>query len=345
MVRAQLLGIAVVFTIIVTQLAGCANPSDPSKDQPKLQELTGHTMGTTYSMKWPASYELEPAQIKSNVTAALNAVNQQMSTYINDSELSRFNQAKAPVSMEVSSELAQLVQQSIDLHAYTKGYFDVSIGPLVNIWGFGPDDINTNAPDDVKIRDAKAKVGIEAISVAGTTVAKNADRYIDLSAIAKGYGVDKLADIMEHHGVQHYLVEIGGEIRTKGQKAEGKPWRIAIEKPDAVGRSVHKVLAMPDTGMATSGDYRNYFEVDGERFSHTINPNTGRPTRHKLASVTVFDPSCARADALATAMLVMGETKAQDFAKLNKIPAYFIIREGEGFKTSQSPSFDSWLNQ
>jgi len=345
MVRAQLLGVAVLVAFIVAQLAGCANPSDPTNDQPKLLKLSGHTMGTTYSMKWPASYGIEPAQIESNVTEALTQVNQQMSTYINHSELSQFNQADAPATMEVSSELAQLVQQSIDLHAYTKGYFDVSIGPLVNIWGFGPDDIKTKAPDEAKISEAKAAIGIQAVTVRDTSISKEANRYIDLSAIAKGYGVDKLADIMESYGIHHYLVEIGGEIRTKGQKAEGKPWRIAIEKPDAQGRSVQKVLAMPNTGMATSGDYRNYFEVDGERFSHTIDPNTGRPIRHKLASVTVLDPSCARADALATAMLVMGETKAQDFAKLNKIPAYFIIREGEGFKTSQSPSFESWLNQ
>ena len=339
MISRQLFSLVVIALLLIS---GCSDVGHST--QPALKGVNGHTMGTQYSIRWPAHYELEASDIKPSVEKLLQTINQQMSTYQADSELSVFNLAPAPSKHTVSQALSGLIQESIDLHRLTDGYFDVSIGPLVNIWGFGPEEFANKAPSQEKVNTAKAQTGLEAISVDGNVVTKRQPRYVDLSAIAKGYGVDKVAELMEQSGVQSYLVEIGGEIRTKGVKAEGKPWRIAIEKPDAQGRSVQKILNMKTTGMATSGDYRNYFEVDGQRFSHTIDPNTGYPIRHKLASVTVLDPSCARADALATAMLVMGEAKAQDFARQQSIPAYFIIREGEGFKVSQSPAFDNWLS-
>ncbi len=342
MVRALLFGAMLLSVALLTQLAGCANPSEPA---PKLHTLTGLTMGTSYMVKWPQHYDVDPDKLATNIEQTLKRVNQQMSTYQPDSELSRFNAASAPHQQQVSHELARLIAQSIDLHRYTQGYFDVSIGPLVNLWGFGPDFKPEQTPDPTDLAKAVALVGIDAISVEGQTLIKQQDRYIDLSAIAKGYGVDKVAAELESLGIRDYLVEIGGEIRSRGVKAPAKTWQIAIEKPDAQGRSAQKVLSMVDTGMATSGDYRNYFMVDGERFSHTIDPSTGRPAKHKLASVTVLDPECARADALATAMLVMGEVKAQAFAEQNQIPAYFIIREGEGFKSAASKAFEAYLAQ
>ena len=338
MVRALLFGAMLLLVALLTQIAGCANPNETA---PKLHTLTGFTMGTSYMVKWPQRYGVVPAEVSDAVENTLQQVNQQMSTYLPDSELSRFNAAPAPYQQVVSPELAAIIQESIDLHRYTQGFFDVSIGPLVNLWGFGPDFKPDQAPADALLKQAQDQVGIGAIRVEGQTLFKAHARYVDLSAIAKGFGVDQVAAVIEGFGIQDYLVEIGGEIRSRGHKDQGKPWQIAIEKPDVQGRAAQKVLSMFDTGMATSGDYRNYFEVDGERYSHTIDPNTGRPSRHKLASVTVLDPRCARADALATAMLVMGEVKAQAFAEQNQIPAYFIVREGEGFTTVASSAFDA----
>ena len=325
-------------------LLGCAEPTSQSQDF--LDSIEGRTMGTGYSIRWvDALDQIDASAIQVQVDQALQLVNQQMSTYQSDSELSLFNQSSAPSKMAVSPALAGIIQQSIDLNQLTSGYFDVSIGPLVNLWGFGPDEMTYKAPSDDAISQAKNTIGLDAIQVSENTITKSEQRYIDLSAIAKGYGVDVVAQTLEQAGINQYLVEIGGEIRTKGTKVGNQSWVIAVEKPDQSGRSAQKILKMTDIGLATSGDYRNYFEQDGVRFSHTIDPQTGKPVTHKLASVTVLDPLCARADALATAMLVMGEKKAMEFAMQHSIPAYMIVREGEGFKEMLSPAFIAWQEQ
>lgn len=333
-----------IIAVVLAALSAC------SKAPVAVERISGATMGTTYSIIWPKQSQanLSPQTLKTEVDELLLKVNQQMSTYDPSSELSVFNKTSAPHSQEISHGFAYVMAEATLLHKQSSGYFDVTIGPLVNLWGFGPSNkglnLNTQAPSEEEIKQAISKVGLDAVSVQQTTLSKQQDRYIDLSAIAKGYGVDNVAELMDAKGIENYLVEIGGEMRAKGEKAEGTPWKVAIESPDLLQRKVHKILALKDYSIATSGDYRNYFEVDGQRYSHSINPFNGLPVQHKLASVTVIHQNCSRADGLATAMLIMGEQKAKEFAQLHKIKAYFIERQGTEFKEYVSPEFQLWLD-
>lgn len=325
--------------LLATLMISACSQQEP----PQVERLSGRTMGTSYSIVWPfQSASAKPAQIQPLIKQRLLELNRQMSTYDTASEISKFNQASPPYTQIISPAFAEVMALAIELHNLSDGFFDVSVGPLVNLWGFGP-DTGSKAPNKQQLEKALAKVGLTEVSLNVFELKKQAQRYIDLSAIAKGYAVDELALILEQQGIEAYLVEVGGEIRTKGQKAQGKPWKVAVESPDITQRRVHKILAMDDNSMATSGDYRNYFEVGGQRFSHSINPFNGKPVQHKLASVTVIHQNCARADALATAMLVMGEVKAKAFAQEHEIKAYLIERQGTEFKEYLSPAFSSWL--
>ena len=302
-------------------------------------------MGTGYSVMWPSqSNDINADIIQQKIDAELIKINKQMSTYDKSSELSLFNQASAPFAQQISPEFSQVLNLSFQIHSLTQGYFDISVGPIVNLWGFGPDKLNRLQPDQNQIKLAQSKVGLNAIELNDLSLTKTADRYLDLSAIAKGFAVDEVAKLIEGLGIEAYLVEIGGEMRVKGEKAKGISWKVAIEAPDFSERRVQKILSLKDVAMATSGDYRNYFEDSGQRFSHSIDPFTARPVKHKLASVTIIDDNCARADALATAMLVMGEEKAKEFASQQGIKAYLIVREQHSFIEYLSPAFESWLN-
>ena len=218
----------------------------------------------------------------------------------------------------------------------------MTVGPLVNLWGFGPVPRGDTIPSDTEIREALQKVGYTKIHTQISPPAIKKDRpdiQIDLSAIAKGYAVDQVADYLDRSRVLDYLVEIGGELRAKGKNAEGTAWRVGIEKPVPNKRAVHQVLHLRDQAMATSGDYRNYFEKNGQRFSHTINPRTGRPITHNLASVTVINPSSMRADAMATALMVLGPEVGYELAERQKLAALFILRDSDGFQERATPKF------
>ncbi len=318
-------------------LSACTTATAP------IDKINGQTMGTAYSVMWPKS-SVDPIETQEKIEKLLQNINSQMSTYDKDSELSLFNYASAPHKQSVSPELAQVINLSLQLNRYTQGYFDISVGPLVNLWGFGPDNKALKAPELKQVEQAKEQIGLQAISLNTNELSKSANRYLDLSAIAKGFAVDQVAELLDSLNLQSYLVEIGGEIRVKGVKPEGVNWKVAVEAPDFNERRVQKILELQDVAMATSGDYRNYFEVDGKRYSHSINPFTAQPVKHRLASVTIIDRNCARADALATAMLVMGEQKATDFAFKENIRAYLIVRTDTGFKEHLSPAFTRWLN-
>lgn len=215
----------------------------------------------------------------------------------------------------------------------------------MNLWGFGPEGRIVKAPDPQALEQLRTRVGYHYLTLESATrkATKSAELYVDLSAIAKGYGVDVLAALLEQHGVKNYLVEIGGELRTLGVKPGNLPWRIAIESPTEGERTVQRVVSVSGVAVATSGDYRNYFEEQGIRYSHTIDPATGKPITHKLASVTVLMPTCAEADALATAFMVMGEQAAYEFALEHKIEAFFIVKSSEGFNELMTPGFEQRL--
>ena len=248
-------------------LTGC------SSREPELVTHQGLTMGTTFTVKWVSEKASQNGSLKSEINQILKRVNQSMSTYISDSELSLFNQLPANQSADISSELAYVIRLGMNISEASSGAFDITVGPLVNLWGFGPDGRVVKAPTEQEVESTRQRVGYRFIQLDGNKLSKKKNSYVDLSAIAKGYGVDAIAELLEKKGINSYLVEIGGELRAKGFKPNGQSWRIAIESPVAsLDRTIHRVIEVKDVGIATSGDYRNYFEENGVRFSHTIDP-------------------------------------------------------------------------
>ncbi|WP_370280027.1 FAD:protein FMN transferase [Pontibacterium sp.] len=311
----------------------------------EIRAVQGLTMGTSYSVKW-VSKDADTQKVHAAIEAVLKDINQSMSTYIDTSELSRLNQSSSTDWQPLSSALYDVLRLSTDLSEQTEGAFDVTVGPLVNLWGFGPEGRVVTAPSGDKIEAERIRVGFEKIALNATDqqIKKSvAELYIDLSAVAKGYAVDRVASLLEEHGHVRYLVEVGGELRAKGLKPGGKHWRIAIETPDAATRSVQKIINVKDVAIATSGDYRNYFEENGVRFSHTIDPSSGKPINHRLASVTVLASSCAEADALATAFMVMGTERGYKYAMQHRINALFINKGDTGFEEIMTPGFKKYL--
>jgi thiamine biosynthesis lipoprotein len=330
--------------VLLLLLTQCLFLSACTPKSVEIEKIQGRTMGTGYSVLWPETENVTSTLVQVKTEKLLILINDQMSTYQADSELSLFNSATPPHTQSISGPFAQVIDLSLSLNHLTKGYFDISVGPLVNLWGFGPDMKSLKVPSAKQIEKARSEIGLESIKLEGLQLSKQQQRYLDLSAIAKGFAVDQVAELLETLNITSYLVEIGGEIRVKGQKPGNKAWKVAVEAPDIHERRVQKVLSLKDVAMATSGDYRNYFEDNGQRYSHSINPFTAKPMRHTLASVTVIDESCARADALATAMLVMGDEKAVAFAKQENIRGYFIVRTENGFIEHLTPAFERWVN-
>ncbi|NVK25408.1 MAG: FAD:protein FMN transferase [Gammaproteobacteria bacterium] len=309
--------------------------------------LQGKTMGTTFHIKYyPVENVISSEQLLAEVNKELQHVNQLMSTYIPDSELSLLNKTPANVEFLLSEENVFLLNESLRIHQISGGAFDVTIGPLVNLWGFGPQGRVTKRPSEEQVNQTLLSIGENAFELTGSKVIKyHDDTYIDFSAIAKGYGVDQIAALIQSHGINSYLVEIGGEIKTSGIKPNGSAWRVAIEKPSTTERQTQLIVELKDMAMATSGDYRNYFEQDGVRFSHTIDATTGQPITHNLASVTVLHESSATADALATAINVMGADTGLVFAEEYNIAAYMLVKSDSGFDAIASSAFQPYLEQ
>lgn len=312
--------------------------------------LSGETMGTTYHLTIvePESVTSNQAELQQAVDAQLKLINQQMSTYIEDSELSVLNRQPVGEPMAISDNLFDVLMLSLEVAWLSDGAFDITVAPLVNLWGFGPgaDVMHDHVPAQEAIDQALQQVGFSHLEfdLVSQSVTKTQPLVIDLSAIAKGFGVDKVAELLAYAGYKNYMVEIGGELRLSGVSPRGTPWRIAIEEPDPAGlRSVHRAVSISDAGMATSGDYRNFFEVDGKRYSHTINPKTGYPISHKLASVTVIAETSADADALATALNVMGPEQGMKLAQSQDLAVYMIIKTDQGFESRWSPAFSAYL--
>lgn len=306
---------------------------------------SGSTMGTTYNIKLVVKPEQRRAA--QNTQAAIDALllefNQSLSTYIKDSEIMTINAAPTNDWLDVSPRFLAVLTLSQEISRLSKGAFDTTIAPLVNLWGFGVDYRHGDTPTEQEINAAVAKVDFTAITIDADSskIKKKKPVVLDFSAVAKGYGADELATYLWQQGFHHFMVEIGGELRLHGHNAEGLPWRIGVESPQSGGKI--RPIAVSEVGVATSGDYRNYFERDGVRFSHTINPATGKPVTHNLASVTVIAGTAAKADALATAFSVMGGDKAMALASQEGIAIYLIERSGEDFSVRHSPAFAPYL--
>jgi FAD:protein FMN transferase len=308
-------------------LAGC------DTRVPAVAELSGDTMGTQYNVRiTPAPAAAERARLGILITDRLEQINAAMSTYRDDSALSRFNAALHTDWVPVPAEVVMLVEMARSIGVQSDGVYDVTVGPLVNLWGFGRDGRRDTPPADAEIAAVLPAIGMDRLAARQDPPAlrKTAPGLqVDLSSIAKGWAVDEIAGLLRDAGHAAFLVEIGGEIRAGANKPDGSPWRIAVETPVTDRREVRRVVPLTDMAMATSGDYRNFFEAGGQRHSHTLDPRTGQTVRHALASVTVFAPSCAEADAWATALLALGDRDAPAVAEAAGVEALFIVRRGE----------------
>lgn len=309
--------------------------------------FSGNTMGTQFSVKLiggSVAYDALAAIIETE----LADVEKMLSTYRAESEISRFNNNNTTEWYEVSREFCLSVEAALMLSVFTDGSFDITVGPLVNLWGFGPGEVVSQPPAAEDIDAALETVGYEHLQADCNRPAlrKNlASITLDMSAIGKGYAVDRIATQLDRRGFDNYLVEIGGELRFRGRNAKGDKWAIGIEIPKVSLRRPHTIIYLTDTAMATSGDYRNFFEANGKLYSHTIDTRTGRPVTHMLASVTVVDSEAARADALATALLVMGPDQGLEFATAHDLAAFFLLRTGSGIEERSSPAFENLRQQ
>jgi len=310
-----------------------------------LQEwvVSGPTMGTTFTVKVVAEDVDEAArrQLAAKVREVVDGVDDAMSTYKPESELSRFNRHDTQ-PFEASPELVAVMTEAQRVARLSGGAFDITVGPLVDAWGFGP-ETTAGRPSENRLAELMTATGWKKLGIDsehGLLHKMHEDLRCDLSAIAKGYAVDRVASSLEGAGLQDYMVEIGGEVRTRGRNAARRVWRIGVERPDESGREVQVAVPLADAAMATSGDYRNFFERDDRRVSHTINPRTGRPVTHNLASVSVISQSCMTADALATALDVLGPEAGWALAEEVNLAALFIVRNADGgFTELRTPTW------
>lgn len=335
------------FVAILVAFVFMSGPGDG-----EILRLTGYTMGTTYDLQLvdvPGEQTL--AAISDTVDAMLARLDRQIfSTYAADSELSRLNRHPVNQPFAVSTEMIDVLLMAEEIATLTGGAFDVTVGPLVNLWGFGPDlrEAPERVPGEDAIAAAATRVGHQYLQVdaASARVTRTRDIEVDLSAIAKGYAVDKLGEYFDSLGMQAYFLEIGGELKMKGLKPGGDSWIPAIEAPEVSQTRIYEIFfSRGDTlAVAGSGDYRNYFEENGVRYSHEIDPRTGRPISHNLAAVYVVDDSAARADALATALMILGAEQGRELAEEHDFGAYFISKTATGFNDFYTEQFDYYLS-
>ena len=329
-------GLRALFAICTLWLlASCQQPQ-------QIHLISGETMGTTWSVKLvdlPSGVTL--TSVREDIELLLESINRQMSTYRPDSDISRFNQAEAGSWQLLPADFWRVIRYSLQLAEDTGGAFDPTVGPLVNLWGFGPDPKRDEPPAGAQLAAVQARVGYQRLTwrEADQALLQPGEVYVDLSAVAKGYAVDKVADLLLGLGVENLLVEIGGELRAHGAKPAGQPWKVAIEKPLPGVREVARIVAMNNMAIATSGDYRNYFQAGERRYSHIIDPRTGYPVNHRVVSVSVLHPRCAEADALATALTVMGVEEGMVWAEARQLAVLFMVQSGSTVEEHVSSAF------
>lgn len=329
-----------VIVLVIAAVAGCDGPGGGN------EPLHGRTMGTVYQVQ--TACESRPPDLAAAIATLLEDIDAQMSTYREDSLLSRLNRAPSGEWLDASPELLDVLEPAQTLSELSAGAFDVTVGPLVNLWGFGPDGAPDSIPAPSEVAAARNRVGYQHLELRRPAqLRKQRELYIDLSAIAKGYAVDRMAHLLLGQGCENFLVEIGGELRVHGRKSGGAAWRIGVESPDPeVLGGVLRVVQTAQTegiAMATSGDYRNFLELGGQRFTHTIDPRTGAPVAHRLASVTVLHGSTLWADGFATLLNVMGPTEGFDLAEREHLAALFVERTDEGFAERATSDFARYV--
>ncbi|MFK5927696.1 MAG: FAD:protein FMN transferase [Desulfuromusa sp.] len=335
--------------VVLIVLAGTViylNQNNSSHDQPIT--ITGTTMGTSYHIKLTPKTEqrINPTALREKISSRLADIDNMMSTYKKDSDVSRFNRSLNDSWIPVSAETMIVINTAQEISQLSHGAFDITIGKLVNLWGFGPTINIDEIPDVSAIQSLLTQSGYRKLELRQEPPAvRKSDSAIslDLSAIAKGYAVDAIARLLMENQIDNFLVEIGGEIVIHGHKRQQQPWVIGIESPVAEQRSIRKRLHLQSAAMATSGDYRNFFEYNGIRYSHTIDPATGYPIKHQLVSVTVIDQSCMRADALATAIMVLGPEKGLEFAEQQHLAIFMLVKQNDNYIEKYSTAFKPYL--
>ena len=313
------------------------------------ESISGFAMGTSYSVQWVSSYEsIDSEQLQNNIEERLENINQLMSTYDASSQLSEFNQSRETGWHAVDIDLAKLVQLALKICDESDKAFDITVGPLVNLWGFGNSNTKFSLPNETELKITRQNIGCHHLDARQNPPAlnkKRADLYVDLSAIAKGYAVDQIATILDGYQIENYLVEIGGELKAKGLAPHGNPWRIGIETPNWSRSEIKEIISLNNVAIATSGDYRNFVEHEGKHYSHVIDPRTGVPVEHGLTSVTVVHASAAIADAWATALLVLGPNQALKLAEQYELAIFMITREPNGIKSTFNKHMEHFIVQ
>ena len=316
-------------------LAACRNSGE-------VLSFNGTTMGTNYSITAvTGANSASREDLIAGIDQALATVHAEMSNWDSSSEVSLFNASTSTNSQTVSPAFAQVMKSAEDVRQQSGGKFDVALGPLIEAWGFGATGQTRTQPTDAQIASLMSGVGA-GVEVDGNTIRKtNPATQVYLSSIAKGHGVDRVAQALNDLGVKDYMVEIGGDLVTAGTNPDGQSWQVGIEKPDVLALGVQSVVGISGMGLATSGDYRNYFEVDGQRFSHILDGETGRPVDHATASATVVAENAMMADAWSTAMLTLGRERGLELANEMNLAVLFIERDASGdtFTTTASAQF------
>lgn len=307
-------------------------------------------MGTRYTVKVVGErFDDERLELlRQRVEERLEDVNSKMSTYQPDSELSLFNRWQEVTPFALSGETVKVFAEALELSRWSDGAFDVTVGPLVNALGFGPGGEPKTLPTAEERSELLRHVGWQKLDLdveAETLSKSDPEVYCDLSAVAKGFGVDRVAEGLEELDVDSYMVEVGGEVRTAGFNRHGHPWQIGVERPVSEVRQLQKVVPMSGLAMATSGDYRNFYIRDGQRWSHTIDPRTGLPVEHGAASVSVVTDTCLEADGLATALMVLGPDEGLRRAEESGLAVLFLLFDGHGgFDERATPAFEALLD-
>lgn len=328
-----------VLLALVLLLAAC------QPREPEIQHLDGQVFGTFYQISLPGSLgKDELARLREGIEAELEAVDASMSTYRDDSELMGLNRQPVGQWLELSAELMTVLSAAQQVAEASDGAFDITVGALVNLWSFGPEARPSRIPEPDELAARLAQSGHTHLQLDQQQhrARRLSDHFVDLSGIAKGYGVDRVSAWLLAQGQDNHLVNIGGDLVGLGERRPGQPWRIGVELPDSSQTQVARhILPIHDLSVATSGDYRNFFEDDGQRYSHTIDPRSGQPMQHRLASVTVLHPSNMLADAWATALMVVGPEQAQELARQQNLMVLLLSREPDGRWSSwSSPALD-----
>lgn len=327
--------------LAVLALSACDNA-------PSVRVLEGKTMGTQWRVSFAPLDSEREAWLRQRIEQQLDRDDRTLSTWKEDSVLSRFNRYQGTLPQPVSADMADIITIALRIGQQTGGAMDITLGPLVNLWGFGPARPPAHTPDAGQIAAAKAQTGLQHLrviqGVEGQWLQKDLPGLsVDLSTLGEGYATDHLARLMELEGITDYLVSVGGAVLSRGKNPQGRPWRVAIQKPTDRENAVQALVDLQGHGISTAGSYRNYYELDGKRISHVIDPASGRPIEHKLVSATVIAPTALEADGWDTGLMVLGSEKAQALALKEKLAVYLITKQGDRFVSWMSPQFAAFV--